>query len=79
MRFSDLTRQGATNIATTINAAVWAMDRNRMLELSRKYGGIRNITRVLVAAGIMTPKQRRAAIGMLPRINNPSMSQDRFR
>ena len=79
MNVSKLTYQGATNIATTINAAVWAMDRHRMAELSRKYGGIHNITRVLVAAGIMTPGQRRAAIGMLPRINNPSMRQQNFR
>ena len=79
MRVSDLSYQAACNVATTINSAVWSMDRNRMVELSRKYGGLNNITRVLVAAGIMTPKQRSAAIGMMPRINNPSLRQHRFR
>ncbi len=73
MTYRDLTLVAAKGIATNINYAVWSRDRTMMLHLSRKHGGIRNITRVLVAGGVMTSKQRIAAIGMLPRVNNPSM------
>ena len=74
MRFSDITEGGALAIATTIKAATWDIDRNRMAALHRKYGNIGRITNLLVAAGFMTKKERFAALATMPRVNNPSLS-----
>ena len=74
MKISEISEAGALAIATTIKAAVFDIDRNRMVQLHRRWGGIGRITKVLVAAGFMTRKERFAALATMPRVNNPSLS-----
>ena len=74
MNIRDISEDGALAIATTIKAATFDIDRNRMVDLHRQWGGIGRITKVLVAAGFMTRKERFAALATMPRVNNPSLS-----
>ena len=73
MSYANLSRLAALGIATNIKTATHNMDRNYMLRIHLKHGGIRNITRVLVAGGLLTKKQRISAINMMPNVNNPSL------
>jgi len=73
MSYANLSYASALGIATSIKTAVHNIDRNAMMRLHLKHGGIRNITRVLVAGGLLTKNERSAAIGMMPNVNNPSM------
>jgi hypothetical protein len=73
MNYSKLSRLGALGIATNIKTAVHNIDRNAMMQIHLKYGGIGNITRVLVAGGLLTKSQRYAALRTMPKINNPSL------
>lgn len=70
--YRNLTREGALAIATSIRYATYTLDRNMMVQLSYRHGGIKNITRFLNVAGMLTKAERRAAIATMPRIDNPS-------
>ena len=72
MNYRDMTEAAALAIATNIKAALWDQDRNRMATLSRTHGGLGRITKLLVATGFMTRKERFASLAMMPRIRNAS-------
>jgi hypothetical protein len=72
MSYANLTAAGALAIATSIKAATLDVDRNRMSALHRLHGGIGRITKLLVAAGFMTRKERFAALATMPKVKNAS-------
>ena len=59
-----MTEEAGIAIATTIKAATADLNRAAVAALGRRHGGLGNITRVLVAAGFMTKKERMAALRM---------------
>ena len=71
--YRNLSRAGALGIATNIKTAIYTVDRNMMERLDFKHGGIRNITRFLHTAGMLTREEWRAAIHTMPKIKNPSV------
>jgi hypothetical protein len=73
MRYRDITADGALAIATTIRSATNSIDRNEMVRLHKRHGGIKRITKLLVTAGFMTKSERKSAINTMPKINNPSL------
>jgi hypothetical protein len=74
MNYRNLSSISAVGIATTIRYATKTKNRNMMHDLSRKHGGIKRITKLLVASGFMSKTERVLAINMMPNINNPSCS-----
>ena len=76
MRYRDITADGALAIATTIRYATHNIDRNEMVRLHKRHGGIKRITKLLVTAGFMTKSERVSAIRTMPNVNNPSLSYD---
>ena len=72
MNYKNISEAGAEAIATTIRVATVNVDRNMMVRLDRRHGGIKRITRMLMLAGFMTKKERLAAIRTMPKIKNPS-------
>ena len=74
MNYRNLSSSGAIAIATTIRYATKTYDRNMMYDLSRRHGGIKRITKLLVVSGFMSKTERVLAINMMPNVNNPSCS-----
>ena len=72
MNYCNLSSAAGLAIATNIRYATKTYDRNMMYDLSRKHGGIKRITKLLVVSGFMSKSERSSAINMMPNINNPS-------
>ena len=64
LNYRNMTEAAGLAIATTIKAAAHDQDRAAMAALGRRHGGLGNITRLLVAAGFMTPSERRLALSL---------------
>ena len=72
MNYRNMTQSAGLAIATQIRFATFDRNRSMMERLSLRHGGIKRITKVLVTAGFMTNTERKAAINMMPCINNPA-------
>ena len=72
MNYRNMSAAAGLAIATQIRYAIFDDNRTYMANLDRRHGGIRRITKILVAAGFLTPAERKAAINQMPRIRNNS-------